>query len=981
MRCHLHLLTITLFLEFSCFLCVSLSAQEYSYRHYSVADGLVQNQVIHMFQDSKGYLWLATKGGVSRFDGLKFTNYTVNDGLLSNYIIRIFEDNDGGINFSSVIGISRLMQGQIKTLFCKDSLKFQKGLFIIRNFSSTECCILNGNCVPVYLGPIDTMLIQTIAGISDFEVSKIIKQHNSSKYWIKSREGEIYLLSDEGLKVFSGKEIRNIVSDKSGRIYCYDAHAIYYPDTLQKKLQPVAKIPIQNLTSLYDFDLDANPYFQLDQNYVIVFKKGQWIKYPRKFNYINSILVDNENNLFIGTETGFYRKINDAFQNFTLETGANEYVWSLVEDDQKNIWFASYGNGLRKWDRTKFEVVQAHKNVYNTLDGDFFYTGAIRATNHSLYFPVRGDGVLQYDGKKFNLLQGLPEGSVLDVSEDSAQNRLLAASTAGLIVLENYKDPVLYEKDFIHTRKFIKTIAQDKNGVYWLGGEYSLSWFDGQDFIEFPNEKYDYSAGAVTIYKDVKDNMWLGTSAGLYFFDYNQFKRIAKNDLRSQVSSLVELDPSKLVMGINEGLAILDLNSFYKDSSERVEFIDHAKGFLGFDCIRNGILKDSDQNIWVATSDRVVKYMPDHLIPDTIPPTVLIGKMLANKPGGVELAYHKGQDEKGMIKLPYYMKNIRFHYHAIHFYAADKIQYSCMLEGYDDQWLDLTSDRISTYTNLSPGKYIFKVKAMNVDGRWSRSSANFEFVIEPAIWQTIYFRVALNLAIIAILFGSGIVWINIKRKRQRMKEDTERQISELQLKTIRSQMDPHFTFNALNTISSVIYKENKEKAYRYFTKFAKLVRSSLEVSDKISRSLHEEVEFTLNYLDLEKIRFQKDFSYDLTIDPAVDQEILVPKMIIQNYVENAVKHGLKHKNNNRQLKISILDQTHTLKIIIEDNGVGRKVASEKDQFSTGKGLEIMQNIYDLYFRLYHKKILQTIEDLYSPDGKPAGTRVVLKIPY
>jgi ligand-binding sensor domain-containing protein len=93
-----------------------LFSQKYSYRHYTVKEGLVQNQVITIFQDSKGYIWLGTKGGVSRFDGLGFENYTVNDGLISNYILRIFEDSEGGINFCSLLRISRIYKNKIDTV-------------------------------------------------------------------------------------------------------------------------------------------------------------------------------------------------------------------------------------------------------------------------------------------------------------------------------------------------------------------------------------------------------------------------------------------------------------------------------------------------------------------------------------------------------------------------------------------------------------------------------------------------------------------------------------------------------------------------------------------------------------------------------------------------------------------------------------------------------------------------------------------------
>ncbi len=208
----------------------------------------------------------------------------------------------------------------------------------------------------------------------------------------------------------------------------------------------------------------------------------------------------------------------------------------------------------------------------------------------------------------------------------------------------------------------------------------------------------------------------------------------------------------------------------------------------------------------------------------------------------------------------------------------------------------------------------------------------------------------------------------------------EKQISELQLKTIRSQMDPHFTFNALNTIGSIIYKEDKEQAHRYFTKFSKLVRATLEASDKITRTLKEELDFVENYLTLEKIRFHDKFNYSINVSDSVNKNRMIPKMIIQIYVENAIKHGLKHKEKNGKLTINVTTTDKDLLITVEDNGIGRKRAKEMKTFGTGKGLNIMNNIFLLYYKLHKVKISQTINDLLDKDGNPAGTKVEIIIP-
>ena len=255
----------------------------------------------------------------------------------------------------------------------------------------------------------------------------------------------------------------------------------------------------------------------------------------------------------------------------------------------------------------------------------------------------------------------------------------------------------------------------------------------------------------------------------------------------------------------------------------------------------------------------------------------------------------------------------------------------------------------------------------------------YEFIYDYSENSYYYLKLPFYFGIYLILVLIVFIIQKLQKYQTERKLALEKQISELQLKTIRSQMDPHFTFNALNTISSIIYKEDKEKAYRYFTKFSKLVRATLEASDKITRTLGEELDFTENYLLLEKIRFKDKFQYQINISNEINRETPIPKMIIQIYVENAIKHGLKHKEKDGLLKIDISQHMNTLSIIIQDNGIGRKKAAELETFGTGRGMKIMATIGELYFKLYKTEIKQEVEDLFDEKGNAAGTKVVIGI--
>ncbi|HLN21632.1 MAG TPA: histidine kinase [Bacteroidales bacterium] len=220
---------------------------------------------------------------------------------------------------------------------------------------------------------------------------------------------------------------------------------------------------------------------------------------------------------------------------------------------------------------------------------------------------------------------------------------------------------------------------------------------------------------------------------------------------------------------------------------------------------------------------------------------------------------------------------------------------------------------------------------------------------------------------------------NIQQNQSKRKYETEKKISELQLSLIRNQLDPHFTFNVINSIiCSIEYHENKQAATQ-LRQFASLYREMLLTAGSVRIPLEQELQFCDNYLNLQIMRFKDRFDYIISVAENVDKKYLIPKYIIQIYAENAVKHGLSYLKNGGMLKINLWNEKDTLVIEIADNGIGRIKSAEQENKSTGKGQELMEELFSVFNRYYDDKISLEITDLYDEDGDPSGTRVTIRI--
>ncbi len=233
--------------------------------------------------------------------------------------------------------------------------------------------------------------------------------------------------------------------------------------------------------------------------------------------------------------------------------------------------------------------------------------------------------------------------------------------------------------------------------------------------------------------------------------------------------------------------------------------------------------------------------------------------------------------------------------------------------------------------------------------------------------------------IYAFIFGitGGLIFLLLLFQKQNIdkKWNTEKQLSELQFNAVKNQLNPHFMFNALNSVAYMINEGKKEEAYDFLSINARMIQRVMNDAKEVKRPLKDEIQFTKDYISIQKHRFKERFSVEFTINPEIDLKLEVPKMCIHTYVENAIKHGFRNTKTGGVLAITVNPYKNKgVSISVVDNGMGRLAASVyKD--SSGNGLNIMNDFYRL-FEKYHGYIISCrVVDL----SEPVGTKVELRI--
>lgn len=252
--------------------------------------------------------------------------------------------------------------------------------------------------------------------------------------------------------------------------------------------------------------------------------------------------------------------------------------------------------------------------------------------------------------------------------------------------------------------------------------------------------------------------------------------------------------------------------------------------------------------------------------------------------------------------------------------------------------------------------------------------------VVPAFFQSV--PAILLFSMLGLLLIVFLSW-QIRKTVLERRVEVARQQAEtyrLQLNSVIKQFDPHFTFNAVTSVGSLIMKGEKEKAYNYFIKLSNLLRSIITDSGVLFRPLQQELEFVTRYCELQKLRFGRRIEYNIDVSPDVSLETPVPKMIIQSFAENAIKHGLENKQGHGIMEITLRNLNEGVVVTIRDNGIGRAASAEMGTQGAGTGLKNIAGIVEAINRANKEKITFALTDLFV-DGKASGTEVRVFLPH
>jgi ligand-binding sensor domain-containing protein len=960
-------------LIFVCQTYISLSQTPYYYK-INEENGLPSSEVYQIIQDDFGYIWIGCDAGLYRYDGVRFKSYSSKKQ-----------------NSKSISG---LKIDKDKNLWCQN---FSGQIFRVTEDSLTLVIDASNKISSYSQYAIDKEQHIWIANIKTIECYNFIGKKltsfsklNLAKDTICWQEVEV---NTEGHVYVTSQKNGIALIHKSGQRY-----DLSFLDSTTTMQQRVALEPYGNsLVALTEINQKREYLISLVVGKTVI-EKSRFLPFT-KDGLIYKVYKDNLNRHWLCTSSGVI-KLNREFKldNESKFFLRNDKISGIYQDREGSLWISSLQNGI--YVIPNYELSLYDEQSSNLSDHNI--TSLLKTSKNDLLIGTYTGSIYKLkENNTFELFLQQKEIAYRTVKRMQESDRGLYVAHGPLSFFDAKKETVFNAYNFrdfcwkgdslffvtsgvfgcyskfhsiannelgiraivLHNRGCRALTIDRKTGIIYFASIDGLFKYVNGVITEIKLKGKSIFANKL-VFSD--NQLWVGSvNEGLYILQNDKILKHYNHEnlLHGDGVKCFKILDEIVFVATEQGLTKIN----YK--TDHVDFFDYSDGIVSKE------INDIDYfkgNVYLGTNKGLLK-LPSQMVKNTVYPNIIITSVLIN-----QLLV---KSTFNLLDLDYNQNNIDIEFSTACLRSRGNFKFKYRLLGLDTNWrYNAGINNHVHYASLPNGEFIFEVKAVNEDDLESQKTASVKFVINSPFWQRWWFyllMVLLGSGIVAILFMIRIRFIN-RRAELRNK------VTASQLTALKSQMNPHFLFNTLNSLQDLILKHDIKNSNYYLNKFSVLMREVLDISGKDEISLVREIKLLDTYLELEKLRFGDEFNFFINVNDEIDVEHLqLPPMIIQPFIENALKHGLLHKKGEKKLFIDFKLTNDILICEIIDNGVGRKKSEEikarnsrtYQSFSTeatDKRMDLLNSYNDKHYSF-------EIIDLYEAE-KSLGTKVIISIP-
>ncbi len=959
----------TIFLIFI-FLTIYSQKEELVFKHFLTEDGLPSREVYTVAEDRLGYMWFGTDNGVSRYDGYEFKNYSLPNDFEANVINSIKVQKD-------IVWFGSLYCGAY--YYYNEKILPYKYNYLLEKFK--------GKYISSTLDHISKEG-DFYFSLYDFGIVKISADGKLTAFQNIDNNGFI-AYEIEG-RIFG---TRSIIK-KYKKTFFNDMHLEF----VNKKRKPIElSLSTTGSEKIFGQVLDSdNSFFYEGKDLYLV--TGNQRKKANIAIKVNEIVFSKNKDAYISYGDfyglGYAASKKDLMEGKITLYLKNNNISSTYIDNNNGLWVTSTNNGV-------FYCKNPKQKLYSNYASEKDATiSAIEPISLSeCYFGTTNTELLLVQNDRVNKMKAYPFPSLIceEIFYDEKESNIY--TLGGFLhknkwTLKKIKPTMLnssfknFSPDFGHNKIWISNYR----GYGYFEKNTNVTYFDGIKKGEF-----------IRIFDILfaKDTLWFATQYGLYasHLGLSDPLKINHPSLNVRINSVAINNYGDLILGTKEEGVIIKkqngkLEKFNETSHLASNNVKHVsvddnnniwvstnKGLSKIDFISNKIrnfnsshglptdeifLTESYKNqLWIASGKGLVKFNEKEI--NFMSPRPIITTLNASND-----AYSIPQQ----ISLPYNKNNIILKYKTINPALEGKIKYRYKFSN-SNTWTETFSTSLELL-EMSAGHYILSIESANEDGIFS-SPTTLEFIIKPPWWRTYWFY----FSVLSLVGFLAYTYFQSKSKALIKESKLISELNRLEKVALQNQMNPHFLSNAFTSLQYLIHDNKLQQADDYLSDLSRLIRKILDSSRSNEVTLRQEIELIKLYLQLEKIRFENKFEYEIDIDEKINQDLQkIPPMLIQPIIENSINHAFTSLDQEKNIiSIHFTSDEKNLICSISDNGIGINSSKLNAKSSTKKSyaLSIIKERIANYNQSNENDISVSFIDK-SESALDKGTEVIFRFP-